>query len=178
MPGNLLEEKLHQIWQDILDIEGDKIGVEDNFFEFGGNSLKATSLAARIHKEFDIEIPLGEMFNLLTIKELANYIKETEKNIYSSIMQVEEKEYYPLSSAQKRQFILNKLEGIGTSYNIPVTFSLEGSLDIRRLEETFEQLVLRHEALRTSFEIIDGEPVQRIYEKVGLQGRFHRSVRE
>ena len=165
-PANITEEKLAEIWKGILGVN--KIGVNDNFFELGGHSLKAAMLASRIHREFDVEVPLKEIFSRQSIRNLAGYIRETGTSIYASIEKAEEKEYYPASSAQKRLYVLGKMEGPSTVYNMPGIMTAEGRLDRNRLEHTFTQLLARHEALRTSFEAIEGEPVQRVHKEAGL----------
>ncbi|MEC1231212.1 amino acid adenylation domain-containing protein, partial [Bacillus paralicheniformis] len=163
-PRNETEEKLAAIWRDILKVE--KAGINDHFFEMGGHSLKAAAMAARIRKELKAEIPLGQIFNTPTIKGLGEYIRSTKDSVYSSIQKVEEKEYYRLSSAQKRLYILGHIEGSGLSYNIPFTMKVKGRFDIRRFENALKTIIQRHEALRTSFLMADGEPVQKIEKEV------------
>ncbi|MCX7923871.1 MAG: amino acid adenylation domain-containing protein [Clostridia bacterium] len=165
-PQNKIEEKLVDIWREILEV--DRISISDDFFELGGHSLKATTLVSKIHKEFNVEVPLREIFSTPTIKQIAKRIEDSEVNIYSSISPVETRQYYPVSAAQKRMYILNRLEG-GTSYNMPGAIEIDGELDKKRLEETFEELIKRHEALRTSFEMVEGQPVQRIHETANLK---------
>ncbi len=163
-PRNSTEEKLVEIWREILGV--DKIGINDNFFELGGHSLKATSLAARIHKVLDIEIPLREIFKAPTIKGISEYIKGSKESIYSSIEPIEEKDYYEMSSAQKRMYTLQQLDINSTSYNMPGVIELDGDLDIEYLKEVFDKLVQRHEVLRTSFEVIEDGLVQKVHKKV------------
>ena len=163
-PANKIQERFLKIWQDILHIE--KIGINDNFFEMGGNSLKATIMVSRIHRDMNVEIPIKEVFGRATIKGLAMRVKEFGESIYASIEPAEKKEFYPASSAQKRMYILNQLEGMGMAYNIPGALIIEGILDKGRFEDAFKKLIERHEALRTSFENIGGELIQRIHEKV------------
>ncbi|WP_010248522.1 non-ribosomal peptide synthetase [Acetivibrio cellulolyticus] len=170
-PTNETEEKLAKIWSEVLGRE--KIGINDNFFELGGHSLKATILASRLHKKMDIKIPLKAVFSRPTVKELADYIKEAEVSIYNSIEPSAKKEYYPLSSAQRRLFILNKLGDEGISYNLPGTVVIEGRIDRVQFEEAFKKLIERHEALRTSFDLVDGEPVQRINENADFQVEYY-----
>ncbi|MGB7606717.1 MAG: amino acid adenylation domain-containing protein, partial [Lutisporaceae bacterium] len=131
-PRNSTEEKLVTIWREVLGIE--KIGINDNFFELGGHSLKATSLVAKIHKVLNTEIPLKEIFKAPTIKEISEYIRASEESIYSSIETVEEKDYYEMSSAQKRIYVLQQFELNSTSYNMPRALELEGELDIEWLK--------------------------------------------
>ncbi|MFC8148507.1 bacitracin non-ribosomal peptide synthetase BacC [Bacillus paralicheniformis] len=166
-PRNETEEKLAAIWRDILKVE--KAGINDHFFEMGGHSLKAAAMAARIRKELKAEIPLGQIFNTPTIKGLGEYIRSTKDSVYSSIQKVEEKEYYRLSSAQKRLYILGHIEGSGLSYNIPFTMKVKGRFDIRRFENALKTIIQRHEALRTSFLMADGEPVQKIEKEVDFR---------
>ncbi len=97
---------------------------------------------------------------------MGEYIRSTKDSVDSSIKKVEEKEYYRLSSAQKRLYILGQIEGSGLSYNIPFTMKVKGSFDIRRFENALQIVIQRHEALRTSFLMADGEPVQKIEKEV------------
>lgn len=156
--SNEIEQKLVDLWQDILQVP--MIGVNDNFFELGGHSLKATMLSSRIHKELNVNVPIGEVFKNDTIKSLAQYIMNSDRSMFASIEKIPESDYYPVSSAQKRIYILSLLEGAQTSYNMPGATVIVGKVDKKRLEETFKALVKRHETLRTSFELVDGEPVQ------------------
>lgn len=93
-------------------------------------------------------------------------MKDVKENIYTSMEPVEEKDYYPLSSVQKRLFTLSRLVGDSTIYNISRVKVIEGNLEKERLAEVFKALVSRHKTLRTSFEFIEGEPVQRINKHV------------
>lgn len=163
-PCNEIEEKLSAIWGDILKLE--KVSAEDSFFEIGGHSLKATLLVSKIHKEFDINMPLREVFKAPTIKAMAEYIKNSGKAGYTSIAPADDREYYPASSAQKRLYVLNRLESGGANYNMPAVWIMEGPLDCARLADSFKKLVQRHETLRTSFRIIDGEVVQQIEKNI------------
>ncbi|KAF6578007.1 non-ribosomal peptide synthetase, partial [Paenibacillus sp. EKM211P] len=165
-PQNEMEEKLVHIWCDILNIE--RVGVDHNFFELGGHSLKATILATRIHREWDTVVPLSEIFKFPTIKELATVIYQAQKNHFISIPPLEKRDYYPISSVQKRIYVLNQLDQ-GTAYNISGVMKLDGVLDIQQLEQAFHQLIRRHEALRTTFHMINGEIYQRIHEHVDFR---------
>ncbi len=167
-PGDELEEKLVEIWTEVIfgrdSPPGSPIGIDDNFFEIGGHSLKAARLTAKIHKEFDVVIQLADFFKIPNIRELSAYIKESAaKDRFVSIKAVENKEYYGLSSVQKRLYILQQLDAESTAYNMPVALTLEGSIDESRIESIFNQLIHRHESLRTSFVMQGGESVQRIH---------------
>ncbi|MEK3918735.1 amino acid adenylation domain-containing protein [Paenibacillus sp. FSL K6-2393] len=163
-PRTPLEVSLAEIWKSVLGLE--HIGVHDNFFDLGGHSLRATTLVSKVHQELNVELPLRDVFRYSTIEEMALALSRIEEQLFSSIPLADERAYYPLSSAQKRLFILNQLEGADQSYNMPGVLLLEGSIDHSLLEKAFRGLIKRHETLRTGFEVVQGEAVQRIYESV------------
>ncbi|TPG89204.1 amino acid adenylation domain-containing protein [Brevibacillus laterosporus] len=169
-PRSLPEEQLAGIWQAVLGVE--RIGVRDNFFELGGHSLKATALVARIHQQLQVEVPLREVFQFPTIEGLARVMAGMEKNVHASIQPAEERDTYPVSSAQKRLYILQQLEGAEQGYNMPAALLVEGPLERERFEQTVAQLVGRHEALRTSFVLVNGAPVQRIHQHAEAEVSF------
>ncbi|MCX6582597.1 MAG: amino acid adenylation domain-containing protein [Candidatus Aminicenantes bacterium] len=167
-PGNELETKLVDIWADILDISDSAIGVSDNFFQLGGHSLKAIILAAKIHKVFEVKIPLSEIFKHPRIRELAGYLKDAAPWKYEQVELAEKKEYYALSSAQRRLYFLQQMDKDGTAYNLPSIMVLEGMVDKDKLEHATQKLIRRHESLRTSIELVREEPMQRIHEHKDL----------
>lgn len=159
-PTNETEEKLLGIWKEVLGKE--KISINDSFFDIGGHSLKATALAAKIHKNMNVSIPLSEILKGATIKQLAKIVQQVEKEVFLPITKAEKREYYPVSSAQKGIFLQQHSTGIDTTYNIPIVVEMKGQVDSGRLENALKALVQRHEALRTSFSMINGEIVQKI----------------
>ncbi|KAF6627029.1 amino acid adenylation domain-containing protein [Paenibacillus sp. EKM208P] len=163
-PQNQLQAQLASIWKDVLELE--RIGIKDNFFEAGGHSLRATHVISRIYKELHKNVQLKVLFQHPTIEQLAQVIEALEQTTYESIPVTENKPFYAVSSAQKRMYILNQLDGAGISYNIPGALTLTGSLDHKALDNAFRQLIDRHETLRTSFETMNGEPVQRVHDEV------------
>uniref|UniRef100_UPI0022E31E45 non-ribosomal peptide synthetase n=1 Tax=Bacillus velezensis TaxID=492670 RepID=UPI0022E31E45 len=164
-PRNVTEMKLCALWEEVL--KNGPVGIRDHFFERGGHSLKATALVSRIAKEFGVQVPLQDIFARPTVEELASVIQDLEESPYEAIQPAQTQDTYPVSSAQKRMYVLQQLEDGGVGYNMPAVLELTGPLDRGRLEETFRQLVERHESLRTSFETgPDGEPVQRIHDSV------------
>lgn len=163
-PRNPIESNLAVIWSDVLKIK--QISIDDNFFELGGHSLKATAVVARVYKEMNMVLPLKEIFKTPTIRGLADYLRDTERQNFTSIAVTKESHYYPVSSAQRRMFVLNQLEGDSASYNMPEAFYIQGQLDVERFERAFQALIERHESLRTAFEVVDGRPMQRVYPSV------------
>ncbi|MEE4564878.1 amino acid adenylation domain-containing protein [Paenibacillus polymyxa] len=163
-PQNQLQAQLVSIWKEVLEIE--RIGIKDNFFEAGGHSLRATHVISLIHKQLHKNVQLKDLFQHPTIEQFAQVIEALEQTTYESIPVSENKPFYAVSSAQKRMYILNQLDGAGISYNIPGALTLIGSLDHKALDNAFRQLIDRHETLRTSFETMNGEPVQRVHNEV------------
>lgn len=164
-PQTRLEEELAEIWQEVLGV--DRIGVHDDFFALGGHSLKAMSLLSAIHKRLYVQLPMKELFAAPTLSRLALRIEGSSQAAFDSIPPAELREAYPLSAAQKRMYVLDRLEdGLGTAYNMPGVMILSGPLDVERFESAFGKLIRRHESLRTSFHMEEGEPCQRIHDDV------------
>ncbi|MBN2864186.1 MAG: amino acid adenylation domain-containing protein, partial [Bacteroidales bacterium] len=163
-PRNETEQKLSAIWQSVLAL--DKIGIDDDFFDLGGHSLKATISAARIFKELGVEVPLREIFKYSTIRQLGEYVLKAQNGLYSSIEKAPYMEYYPVSAAQKRMYLLSTLEEKGIGYNIPGAVMIEGPLEIEKIKGVFNTLIQRHETMRTSFDMIDTKVIQKIHESV------------
>jgi amino acid adenylation domain-containing protein len=177
-PRNAVEEKLVRIWWEILNIDRKdaiqaSIGIDTNFFELGGHSLKATILGAKIHKQFNIKIPIIEIFHLPTIRKLAEYIASARETEHISIKVVEKREYYLLSSAQKRMYIINQLDRESLGYNMPAAMTIEGDVDKGKFEAIFRELIRRQESLRTRFLVVGGEPVQEIEEDVEFEIEYY-----
>ena len=165
-PQNPYEEKIVEIWSNILRVERNVVGIDSDFFEMGGNSLKATIAIDKIHKVFNLKVPLVEFFNRATARSLAELMKELNEDCFSPIEPSEEKGNYKLSSSQKRLYILQQMDLDGTSYNVPNNTLLEGKLNLEKLENVFIKLIERHESFQTSFEMINGEPMQKIHKNV------------
>ncbi|MCR4435862.1 MAG: amino acid adenylation domain-containing protein [Clostridiales bacterium] len=172
-PTDEVEKELAEIWCEVLKVT--RVGIQDDFFELGGDSLSLISLVSKLNKHFNIQVPLEELYKVRTIKELGTYIKSAQKSLYIPIEPVEEQEYYPMSSAQKRLFVLMRLEEDSIAYNMPGIMVLEGKLDRTRFENAFAELIKRHEAFRTSFKMVDGKPVQKISDRVDFNIDFMES---
>ncbi|MCP4146879.1 MAG: AMP-binding protein, partial [bacterium] len=157
-PRDKTEEKLTAIWSPLLKLEKNTIGIDMDFFQFGGHSLKAALLSARIHEALEIKMPLTMVFKHPTIREQAKYINTAVKESYAAIEPAEKKEYYPASPAQKRMYTLKQMEPESIAYNVSAVLLMEGPLPKNRLtafENSFKNLLHRHESLRTSFDIIE-----------------------
>ncbi len=173
-PRDPVEEALVRLWAGVLDTPGETTGIHDDFFVMGGHSLKVTNLAARIHETLDVKIPLVEIFKTPTISGMAQYIRHAVRDRFAAITAAETRDFYPLSSSQRRLYALNKMDETSLRYNMPQAMLLVGKPDVERLEQAFQGLIQRHEILRTAFVILDDEPVQIIQPEV----RFHIHYRE
>ncbi|MDI3412143.1 condensation domain-containing protein [Bacillus sonorensis] len=134
-------------------------------------------LVARIHQEFGAEVPLRELFRHPTVRELAAWLDENGKiSPYIGITPIPRQKEYPVSSAQKRMYVLQQIDPGATAYNVPTVLVAEGILDYDRLEQAFQKLINRHESLRTRFVLTDGEPVQRIEENASFHVTYHHGT--
>jgi len=171
VPRDQMEEKIAEAFKLIFGLG--QISIHDDFFELGGDSLKVITLVTDIHQQLDIDIPMDAVFKNPTVEELAGYAgKKAEKTIFAAIPPVEKKEYSPQSPSQRRIFIMELIEEKGMAYNQPTATFMEGSLDPLRLENTYKELVKRHESLRTGFFLKDGVPVQRVYDPGEIEFGF------
>jgi amino acid adenylation domain-containing protein len=161
-PRNETEGDLVKIWSQILKIDGESIGIDSDFFELGGHSLNATAMISKVHKEFNVKLQMTEIFKTPSIRAISKLITQASPETFESIKPAKEKPYYELSSPQKRLYFLQQLDEKSTSYNISGAVELDFEPNREKLEQAFKQLIQRHESLRTSFEVKDGEPRQKI----------------
>ncbi|PAO70372.1 surfactin non-ribosomal peptide synthetase SrfAA, partial [Bacillus sp. X2(2017)] len=175
-PRNETEQKVADIWAQVLQAE--QVGVYDHFFDIGGHSLAGMKMLALVHQELGVELSLKNLFQSPTVEGLAQVIASAEKGTAASISPAEKQDTYPVSSPQKRMYVLQQLEGAQTSYNMPAVLRLTGELDVERLNSVMQQLMKRHEALRTTFEIKDGETVQRIWKEAECEMAYFEAPEE
>src|SRR5581483_7084076 len=153
------EEMIAGIWSEVLKL--DAVGVHDNFFELGGHSLLATQVVSRIRRTFQVELPLRALFEAPTVAGLAQKIESLEKGIQvPPITRVPRDGNLPLSFAQQRLWFLDQLEPNNPLYNVPHAVRIHGALDVGLLNKALSTIVSRHEALRTSFQTRNDEPLQ------------------
>lgn len=164
-PRTALEEQLATIWSEILGVK--QVGIYDNFFALGGHSLLMGRVIAQIRFLLRVELPLRALFEAPTIALLAPRLESmlTSKSTSSSLplvplLQSKRTRGVPLALAQQRLWFLTQLEPENPFYNSFAAWRLYGSLRIDLLERSIQMIIQRHEALRTIFSVIAGQPVQ------------------
>ena len=176
-PKTATEHRLLALWREVLGVE--QIAANADFFSLGGQSLLATQLMLRVCETFDIELPVSVLFEFPTLAGLAEAIdrqvavvkerKTPESQPPRPLARASRSTPPALSAAQRRLWFLDQLEPQHPFYNLPVAVSLEGPLDVGRLQQCLQQVVLRHETLRTTFSAFDGEPHATLHEDVCLR---------
>lgn len=160
-PGDKIESELQLMWQELFDKE--QISVEGNFFELGGHSLLAMKMVSRIEQKFERQIPLEAVFQYQTIRSLALYITDlVPAHSEDTIRPVSRAQAQPLSYAQQRLWYIDQLEGGSANYHIPLSVKLHGELDRKRLQQSVDWLVDKHEILRTVYLNEAGQQVQKV----------------
>jgi amino acid adenylation domain-containing protein len=161
-PRSAIEEMLVEIWAEVLKRE--RVSVYDNFFDLGGHSLLATQVMSRTCQAFQVDLPLRTLFEDPSVAELGNRIEEAyredQRPSTRPIVPVSRDRDLPLSFSQERLWFVDQYEPNSSVYNIRSALRLRGSLDAVALEQSLNEIVRRHESLRTTFLTVDGEPVQ------------------
>ena len=141
----------------------DRVGLDDDFFALGGNSLIATRVAARLGQALDAQVPVRVLFEASSVELLAARVEsEVGSGARAALTAMVRPERIPLSLAQQRMWFLNRFEPESTAYNIPVAIRLSGSLDVAALQAAVSDVVARHEVLRTVYPEVDGVGFQEI----------------
>ncbi|MER6082184.1 amino acid adenylation domain-containing protein [Streptomyces sp. NPDC001833] len=170
-PAGLREELLCGAFAHVLGV--DTVGADDDFFRLGGHSLLAIRLISRIRRALDVELPIEAFFEAPTPRALAARL-DTAAHGRTAPRPMPRPRRLPLSAAQRRLWILDRLEGSGTAYTGRLTLPLSGDLDVVALARALQDVVERHEGLRTVFPTADEEPYQKIL--TGDEARFPMPV--
>lgn len=169
LPKNRTEEEILKIFKSVLNLKN--ISTTDDFFDLGGDSLAAINASTKINDKLETKVSIKNIFDNPTIVELSQFL-ETEKinNEIEKIEKVDKREYYPTSSAQKRMYYATLADGKDSIlYNISGGLILGRKPNIKKLNESFKKLIKNNESLRTYFEVIDGEIMQKIRETVEFE---------
>jgi amino acid adenylation domain-containing protein/FkbH-like protein/non-ribosomal peptide synthase protein (TIGR01720 family) len=180
-PATETERVLSDLWRSVLHL--DTVGVDDHFFDSGGNSLQAISALAKIQRSLGVEVTVRDLFEAPTVRQLARFIEQAtmtrsrsegqeERGAAESqippLLPLERTGAQPLSFAQQGLWFLDQLEPHSSAYNVPLAVRLEGSLNLLALARSLDAIVARHEVLRTTFVAFEGEPRQVIHPALSL----------
>ncbi|TGV00805.1 beta-ketoacyl synthase, partial [Mesorhizobium sp. M00.F.Ca.ET.186.01.1.1] len=166
-PQTDLQKALCAIYENDLGIA--PIGIADDFFELGGDSLKAIHVSTSIRKQFHANMTLTNFFQEKTIENIAAFIQNNQQGRQQAIAPVAAKPHYMTSLAQQRVFFLQGLVPNTVGYNESTAVLLEGSIEAEKIERIFAKIIERHESLRTSFQVVDGEIVQIVHPHVDFR---------
>ena len=170
-PRTPLEHELKNIWSEVLGL--DDIGVYDNFFDLGGHSLRAVQVLSRIRQSCQIEVSLQNFFAMPSLAALAEYIENRPQSFsrteISPLQRISRGDPLPLSFAQQRLWVLDQLEPASVRYNVALALLFTGPLDVEILRQCLNEIVRRHESLRTVITVVDGRPCQTLVPFINLE---------
>ncbi|ACY22918.1 amino acid adenylation domain protein [Gordonia bronchialis DSM 43247] len=168
-PRSAIELRLAEMIEELLQV--DRVGLQDNIFALGADSLSAARLASRMSKEFDRRIPLGEVFDRRNVEDLAHVVDQADgRPDHEALHPIARPDHVPTAYAQTRLWFVNRMDPRSPAYNMPGAVRLGPDVDTTAMAEAVHDLLMRHESLRTRFPSVDGEPVQEILDSDGLGG--------
>ena len=159
-PQGEMETAMAAIWAEVLKLE--RVGRGDNFFELGGHSLLAVRVLNRVQSQLGKQMKLTDLFVYPVLAELVGKLSAAGRWELPPMTRTERGEHLPLSFAQQRLWFLGQMEGGSEAYHVPLRMRMRGALDAGALRRALDRIVVRHEVLRTTFAVVEGEPVQRI----------------
>ncbi len=163
-PTTAAEAALARIWSEVLGV--DRVGIRDDFFELGGHSLLATQIVARVRQTMGVELPLGTVFAMPSVEELARRLADAAAALPGDtrIPRAPRDRPLPLSFPQESVWFFQRLKPDMRSYNFQATVRVRGALDAAALERALGEIVRRHEIFRTTFPAVDAVPAQVVHE--------------
>ncbi|WP_280498184.1 non-ribosomal peptide synthetase, partial [Nocardia farcinica] len=165
-PTTPIEQIVATTFAEVLGLDqsagGARIGLDDDFFAWGGNSLLATQVASRLGAALNTRVPVRLLFEAPTVAALAVRVEQQAGTGRLALTARPRPERIPLSLAQQRMWFLNRFDTQSAAYNVPMAVRLTGELDVTALRTAIADLIGRHEVLRTVYPAVDGDPVQLI----------------
>ena len=168
-PRNDIDLELIKMIKNMLNYED--ISINDTLIDLGGDSLTGITLSTKILSTYNVQINIKDIMSKFTIKDMSDYILENRNECERiKIPRIEEREFYPLSSAQRRIYFNSKMIGEeNTVYNMPGAILIDEILDIKKIQESLNKIIQRHEILRTKFVIKGNEVVQKVIENATIK---------
>lgn len=157
------------------------IKLADNFYELGGDSITAIKIVNELNAILHTDLKDVDVLKNPSVAQLTELLRNTEGMVpgtFSTIKKHPVKPYYPLSSDQSRIFVMMQYNPDFTMYNKPLALIVDGNMDFNRLQIAIDRIVRRHEALRTSFDVMDGEPIQIIHDDARIEMEMYPSILE
>ncbi|KZN55553.1 hypothetical protein N474_01060 [Pseudoalteromonas luteoviolacea CPMOR-2] len=170
-PRSYNEQVLVRIWAKLLGLAEGSIGIHADFFALGGHSLRVTQMLMQIRELLDVKVPVVAVFENPTIDRLAQYIAtHGEKTKFEAIPELAKQSDYQVSEAQKSLYMLVQSDkDLKTTYNISTFIQLDGALDIPRFNKALNEVVKRHDVLRSQFISIDGQIRQQVLDDLTIE---------
>jgi amino acid adenylation domain-containing protein/non-ribosomal peptide synthase protein (TIGR01720 family) len=168
-PRTPTEEVLAELWATTTGVA--EAGITDDFFELGGHSLLAAQVVARINERLETALPISAIFERPTIADMAEHLAQMEPRLASDAVPLTKAPRggpLPLSFSQEQVWFLNELEPGNLAYNFQANLRFVGALDVPALKRTLEEIVRRHEILRTAFVVVDDQPSQVIVDPMPI----------
>jgi amino acid adenylation domain-containing protein len=171
-PQTPMQEFLAAVFADILQLE--QVGITDDFFEIGGDSISASRVISILRSRVDAALPLTLIFEKRNVQELAHFFSKKGYGIRDAdrhplwIAEKQDNKYAEMSFAQERIWFVQQMDPLEPAYNEPLAYWIEGRLDTEALHSALNEIVRRHEVLRTSFTVINDRPVPQIADQLVL----------
>ncbi|MDT3233493.1 condensation domain-containing protein, partial [Pseudomonas sp. rhizo25] len=165
-PRTALEIQVAGIWQSVLGLE--QVGLTDDFFALGGHSLLATQIISRVRQALNLDVALRSLFERSVLGDFVAGLHGRSRQDELPLAPIARDQALPLSYAQERQWFLWQLDPHSAAYHLPAALRLKGALNVAALEQAFNQLIARHETLRTTFVVDNEHPRQVIAAKAPL----------
>ena len=166
-PNTPQESLLAQLFAEVLGLE--QFGMEESFFDLGGHSIGATRLISRIRATFGVTLELDEVFDTPTVAGIAARLEAAAPCALPALERIKLREEMPLSFSQQRLWFLDQLEPGSPFYNMPGAVRLTGPLEADVLRRALNEIVRRHESLRTTLTVVNDAPVQVIAERLEIE---------
>lgn len=161
----VLEEQIQEFYKEVLGLTN--VGLDENFFDLGGHSLKAMSMVNKVKKHLGKNMTVRDLMRYSTPRVLAAFLEETSEGTTDPIRKIKNRTgKYLQSDAQKRIFIVDQFDEEGLSYNLPTAFEIFGEIDMNKLRRALENMLQRNEILRTGFEVEGDTAYQIVHEEV------------